>query len=255
MAFLPHSASVTSSLLSNVSVILDMAFLLGCFLCYWCACCHDGFSETDRISIAFVFPRTEFRFLRLPQLLPRIYALLCLSCLIPAVTMPVRERTVCTLNFSKDLEQILNFSLVLQAIAAIPIVATSAGSIIFQDFSCSGAQTHKTPKTVTFHNNLAAQMARLCKEKLIFMAETRAQAKVWVFHHFDMGDDKPSKQPPRHYDWTGYKYVMDEVQKMLGNGIIRVSKSLFSSRVLLVQKNDGTVRFCIDYRELNTLTV
>lgn len=45
------------------------------------------------------------------------------------------------------------------------------------------------------------------------------------------------------------------VKKKLDSGIIQPSQSPFASAILLVNKKDGSWRFCVDYRELNSITV
>ena len=68
------------------------------------------------------------------------------------------------------------------------------------------------------------------------------------------GNASPIKQRPYRFSPQENEVVRLEIEKMLEAGIIRKSKSPWASPVVVVPKSDGSPRFCIDYRKLNSVT-
>ena len=76
-----------------------------------------------------------------------------------------------------------------------------------------------------------------------------------VKHVIDTGHNKPFRQQLRRQPLEYLPIIDEHVDKMLANGICEPSNSPWASNVVLVKKGDGSLRFCIDYRQLNLLTV
>ncbi|KAL4281431.1 hypothetical protein GQ457_03G011630 [Hibiscus cannabinus] len=70
---------------------------------------------------------------------------------------------------------------------------------------------------------------------------------------------KPGSQPvnlrPYRYPYHQKTEIEKQIADLLAASIIQHSKSPFASPCLLVKKKDGTWRLCVDYRQLNSLTV
>ncbi len=64
----------------------------------------------------------------------------------------------------------------------------------------------------------------------------------------------PIKQAPRSILFHKQSTVQTMIDEMLTNTIIEHSNSPWASPVVLAPKPDGTIRFCIDYRRLNSET-
>ena len=79
--------------------------------------------------------------------------------------------------------------------------------------------------------------------------------RVGVEMTIKTGDAHPIKQPPYRLPLTKRAVVDKEIGAMLEKEIIRPSYSLWASPITLVPKPDGSVRFCVDYRKLNAVTV
>ncbi len=66
------------------------------------------------------------------------------------------------------------------------------------------------------------------------------------------GDADPKKQPTRLFPFGIRREVARQLRHMQETEVIQPSKS--ASPIVMVRKKDGTLHFCVDYRQLNAVT-
>ena len=96
----------------------------------------------------------------------------------------------------------------------------------------------------------------LRRNKAVFAANsTELGCAAGVEHSIKLSDDTPIKEKPRRIPPGLYEEVKRHIEEMLAVGAIKRSASPWSTNVVLVRKNDGRLRVCIDYRKLNAKTI
>ncbi|XP_078232769.1 uncharacterized protein LOC144583210 [Pogona vitticeps] len=75
-----------------------------------------------------------------------------------------------------------------------------------------------------------------------------------VMHRIHTGDAPPQAVSPYRVTGPYRDKVRKELDEMLRENIIVPSSSPWSSPIVLVDKPDGSIRFCVDYRKLNRVT-
>ncbi|CAF3309107.1 unnamed protein product [Rotaria socialis] len=88
----------------------------------------------------------------------------------------------------------------------------------------------------------------------IFDMSKVTQANTHIQHTINTGDSLPISSRPYPRTIEQRRELQDEIQKMLQTNQIRPSNSPWSSPVIICKKQDGSIRFLVDYRKLNSVT-
>ena len=76
-----------------------------------------------------------------------------------------------------------------------------------------------------------------------------------IKHKINLTDEIPFREAHRRIPPNMYEEVRRHIKDMLQSNVIQESCSPYASPVVLVKKPDGSLRFCIDYRKLNSKTI
>ena len=76
-----------------------------------------------------------------------------------------------------------------------------------------------------------------------------------IEHAIETGSAQPVRLPPYRLPHAYCQAVKDELEEMISSGIIEPAASEWSAPIVLVKKGDGSLRLCVDYRQLNQVSV
>jgi hypothetical protein len=87
------------------------------------------------------------------------------------------------------------------------------------------------------------------KEESTLEINPNLEMKILLQH------DQPIAYRARRISYDDKEKLRNILDELLREGIIRESRSPYSSPIVLIKKKTGDTRLCIDYRELNKITV
>ena len=90
---------------------------------------------------------------------------------------------------------------------------------------------------------------------IFFTGPTDLGCTDLVDFEISLNDPTPFKDPYRRIPPAIFEEVRQHLKEMLDAGAIRESQSPYSTNIVLVRKNDNSLRFCIDFRKLNSRTI
>ena len=102
-----------------------------------------------------------------------------------------------------------------------------------------------------------AQLLNVLRKKIrAFVKHKRDYGRTHLIKHtIDTGDTPPVRSGLQRMSPPQREIVEKQIKEMLEDGVIKPSTGPYSSPIVLVKKKSGDIRFCVDSRRLNNLTI
>lgn len=114
--------------------------------------------------------------------------------------------------------------------------------ILEESICCDGNKTKLLDLLRSFRNCIAFDLSEMGKTDFTEM-------------QIDLTTDQPVVYNPYRLSEERKQKMRELVSELLKHNIIRESSSVYASPAILVPKQDGSLRLCIDFRKLNSITV
>nr|KAG5702720.1 hypothetical protein BaRGS_013357 [Batillaria attramentaria] len=156
--------------------------------------------------------------------------------------------------------------------SAPDIVSTSRVAVVIEEGPLTEGETdsfpadlpvpalgaEETPDDVQIDPELSedqkCEVLRVCRRHQASLTDLPGKTELEEFG-ITLLDSRPVFVKPRPIPHGQVDVVASEISAMLRMGVIERTSSPYSAPIVLVKKKDGKMRFCIDYRQLNRVTV
>ncbi|GFT71354.1 hypothetical protein TNCV_2526441 [Trichonephila clavipes] len=124
------------------------------------------------------------------------------------------------------------------------------------EINSSSCPTNSIPSEIPLHSNTVKET----ETNDLHLREEEGQA-LNVEERNDLmvllneSDHPPVSTAPYRLSPNRKEHLRKEIDNLLAHNIIEECESPYAAPVVLVPKSNGTVRLCIDYRKLNTITI
>ena len=117
-----------------------------------------------------------------------------------------------------------------------------------------GDQLPQVPDSLSFEQQ--RDLRQLIEEyQDVFSKEGSPISSTSLVEHEIHTTGPPTRLPFRRQNPLVREIEQQQIKEMLRDEVIRPSTSSWASPVVMVKKKDGSMRFCVDFRKMNDVTI